>query len=55
VPIGSSSDGDCVRSLQRLALSVANYLSPGTPARRVVILGPGGEKLLDCLVPACPP
>lgn len=47
---------DPIRALQAAACSAAVHVAPGEPARRVVVYGAGGGKLLDVAVPAeCPP
>lgn len=45
---------DPVRDLQAAARRAADHSAPGHLARRVVVLGEGGVKLMDVPVPACP-
>lgn len=45
---------DPLRTLQAAARAAAEHVSPGQRARRVIVFGDDGGKLLDAAVPACP-
>lgn len=48
-----NSTSDIVREMQALARRWADAVAPGLPARRVLVLGDDGVRLLDTPVPAC--